>query len=537
MFKRPELVLYQRAGALDLTLTATKHTALDKNNSLDLKLSTGWNDIESCELRIKPATGGLRLIATEAKIVGSTVEFAKPPEAGAFFFGAISPDQTVTVQFPYSVEQDVTDVMAKLEITYYPRSDDSSYYFTKSVAAPVALALGVNVQDVFKHQALFSRFSVTTASSSPLRLFKSKLLDSDLFESTSGTPHSSTITVFPRQSASLLHRVRRKHDIQSAKRSARTMYLKLYFSVLQTEVEELVEVSVAKELEAADLGQYAKPVCARVVAEFRRGIQSADLERVALLGGVTTAFLADHPWERHFAGYGRVAGSQETTAAQLASFLRTWQQKHVHIPVPASVAADPSTILIPVEIPSVSVVHTSDIRLQTPSSTTLTDPGTTVVHVNQMLSAILHLKWTRIWDTESIQTEDQEFSYEVTAPADTFLLGGRRKGHFVIPGDSSPSSTPETEASIPLILIPLREGYLPYPSVEIREVPATVVEATQQQQQQQPCEVDFRNLGETIRVVDEKTGVTVSLDASGPGGGPLVLETEGSKALEGRIVA
>ena len=52
-------------------------------------------------------------------------------------------------------------------------------------------------------------------------------------------------------------------------------------------------------------------------------------------------------------------------------------------------------------------------------------------------------------------------------------------------------------------------------------------------------ESDLRNMGETIRVVADRTRVTLSLDASGPGGGPLVLDVErrGHSGVEGRVVA
>ncbi|PUW82161.1 hypothetical protein CBR14_22675, partial [Cronobacter sakazakii] len=61
---------------------------------------------------------------------------------------------------------------------------------------PVSLALGVNVQDVFKHDALFSRFNVSTATASPLRLYKSELIASDQFEAEFGVPPGSAVLIF-----------------------------------------------------------------------------------------------------------------------------------------------------------------------------------------------------------------------------------------------------------------------------------------------------------------------------------------------------
>ncbi|PNY23292.1 Trafficking protein particle complex subunit 10 [Tolypocladium capitatum] len=547
ILKDANVTLFRRTGALDVRVSATKHICLDKNSSLDLELFTGWNPLKSCEVRVRPATGGLRLLTTEAKFVDSSMEFAKPPESGAFFFGSMAKETSMTLRFPYSVEQDLADVLAKLEVTYVTESDET-FYLAKSLTVAVSLALGVNVQDVFKHQALFSRFNVSTASSSPLRLYNSELLESELFESSFGVPPTNPITVFPKQPAGLLYKVKRKAGSKAGKRSGKTMYLKLHYSVLQTEVEELITASVKEGLRETPLQQYSTLVEGHVLSEVRKGLQEQDLERAALLGELTTAFLDGVPWARLFHGLGAMPGSNDDASTKLSEHLDSWQKKHPRIAIPSSSAAGPCSILIPVEIPALSVVHTADMRLQAPVPSLLDDSSsvTPTVCVNQMLPATLHLRWTRAWDTDTPQRDDQEFSYEITAPADTWLLGGRRKGRFVIPGSCSPSSappsastitssTPETEAEIPLILIPRREGWLPYPSVDIREI--VTATGAGGEEATQACEVDWRNLGETVHVVSENKGVTVSLDASGPGGGPLVFESERMGRRKGRIVA
>lgn len=530
VFKDADVKIFQRTGALDVRISAAKHICLDKNNSLELELSAGWNALKSCEIRVRPATGGLRLLTTEAKLVTDGVEFAKPPEAGAFFLGPTAEGARVALQFPYSIEQDLSDVLAKVEVTYLTESGES-FYLAKAVTVPVSLALGVNVQDVFKHKALFSRFNVSTATSSPLRLHKSELLESALFESSFGVPPANAITIFPKQPACLMYKVTRKTGSKPGKRADRIMHLRLHYRVLQTEVEDLIRDSVAAELREAPLEQYSKLVANQVMSEVRRSLQAQDLERAALLGDVTTSFLEAVPWERHFYGLGTVPGSTEDAATKLGGVLRGWQSRNPRITVPASTAAELSTILIPVEVPALSVVHTADMRLHRPVAGSLGDinNGTPIVNVNQALPTTLHLKWTRAWDTEASKRADQEFSYEVGAPSDTWIIGGRRRGHFVIPGTSStPSptgymtSTAETEAEIPLVLMPQREGWLAYPSVEIREI----VTDAGGQESTQACEVDFRNLGETVRVISERRSVTVSLDASGPGGGPLVFESD-----------
>ncbi|KAL7793048.1 trafficking protein particle complex subunit 10 [Trichoderma ceciliae] len=543
IFKNPDVMLFQRTGTFDVIMSASKQTSLDKNNSLDLMIHTGWNSIKECVIRVKPATGGLRFLTTEAAFVGSSVEFAKPPEAGVFCFGAIGADTVVTIRFEYSVEQDVADVSAKIEATYITEADDT-FHLVKFLAIPVALALGVNVQDVFKHQALFSRFNVSTATSSPLRLFKSELLSSDLFDSVFGVPPANPIFLFPKQPASLLYKVKRKPGAKAGKRGGRTMYLKLDYSLLEVEMEELIRRSLTEALKTTPLTQYSNFIMATAWREFKGRLLPRDLEQATVTGEMTTTSLRDIVWEKHFAGIGGAPGVGDDAAEQLSTFLQTWQKANGRLAIPTSGTVDPASILIPVEVPALSVLHTADICLQSLIPSPIVDSnggGLPTVCTNQMLPATLHLKWTRIWDADSSVRDDQEFSYEVTAPADTWLVGGRRKGHFVIPGPSASSpaetmtSTPETEAEIPLILIPLREGWLPYPLIEIREVvnteggdggQATVL----------GCEVDLRNLGETVRVVGDRSGMTVSLDASGPGGGPLVFESERLAGFKGKIV-
>ncbi|KAI1205291.1 trafficking protein particle complex subunit 10 [Annulohypoxylon truncatum] len=567
----PYLAIYHRSETLDVKLRASKHIQLDRNNTVDVDLDPGWNNMLNAEIRVKAATGGLRLLTSEAKCISSSINFSKKPEGGLFCFGAIPQNSTVRIRFPYTVEQETFSISIRIEVSY--TTEDGSFFFSKTPVVETALALGVNVQDVFKHKALFSRFTVSTASQSPLRLFKSELVSSEVFDSEFGAPPSAPVVIFPKQPASLLYKIMRKMGVKIGPKTKKTMYLRLHYSVLQDEIESLVEDSLTESLEDKPLRPFSRLICSIVIPHVRHGLTGQDLERAVLLGSVPTAFLSSINWAKYFVGLGKAPDGTDYSKA-LVSFLRTWQAEHPKLALEIySVPAEPRSILIPVDIPSLTIVHTADVRLQPPPQQTpsalssLPDSPTPTVCTNQLLPAILHLKWTRMWDTTTPPAEqtDLEFSYELAAPQDTWLLGGRRKGHFVIPAPSSPSlsgavtgagganvkvdyeSTPDTEAEIPILLVPLREGWLPYPTVEIREV------RPYEDAVGSPVgggagagtgpgvhfETDVRNLGETVRVIADRARVTLSLDASGPGGGPLVLDVErlGGGAGRGRVVA
>ncbi|KAL7628511.1 hypothetical protein AAE478_000026 [Parahypoxylon ruwenzoriense] len=556
--RSPYVIIYHRANTLDVRLHASKHIQLDQNNTVDIELDSGWNDLVSAEVRVKAATGGLRLLTSEAKCVGSSISFSKPPDGGLFCFESIPQDTIVYIRFPYTVEQEIQNISIRIEVTYATKH--GKFVFSKTPVIETALALGVNVQDVFKHKALFSRFTVSTANHSPLRLFKSELLSSDIFESEFGLPPSAPVVIFPRQPASLLYKIVRKMGARTHPNTQKTMYLKLYYSVLQDEIESLIQDSLTESLEGKPLRPFSRLLCSTVIPYVRRSLIGYELERAALLGSVPTAFLSSVNWAKYFTGLGKAPDGTDY-AQGLASFLQSWQDAHPKLALDTTaLPAEPHSILIPVDIPSLTIVHTADIRLQHQPpqpqlslSPATASPVTPAVFINQLLPAVLHLKWTRVWDTTAslAAQSDLEFSYEIAAPQDTWLLGGRRKGHFVIPA-SSPSSfgnvdesagyssTPDTEAEIPLLLVPLCEGWLPYPSIEIREVRPVfdgVEGAGTPTQTQTHFETDFRNLGETVRVVPDRARVTLSLDASGPSGGPLVLGVERRipEAVEGGV--
>ena len=207
ILKSAHISLYHRADTLDVRLRPARHIQLDRNSMVDVELDTGWNEITSAEVRVKAATGGLRMLTTEAKCVGnSSIGFSKPPEGGLSSFQSIPRHTTFRVRFPYNVEHDVAHVSIRIEVTYTTEQGRAATFgFSKTPSIPIALALGVNVQDVFKHSALFSRFTVSTSTHSPLRLYRSELLESDVFESAFGVlPPDDPVVVFARQPASLL---------------------------------------------------------------------------------------------------------------------------------------------------------------------------------------------------------------------------------------------------------------------------------------------------------------------------------------------
>lgn len=555
-FKCPRLLLYQRHEAFDLKLFASRSMHLDRNRSIELELSSGWNSVQSGELHVRAATAGLRLQTSEVKVVSGELSILKNSDPGVIRFEELESGAKVKVRMPFSLEQDVSDVAVKLEISY--TTAEGTFFFANNPTVSIMLPLGVNVQDVFKHKALFSKFTISSATSSPLRLLSSSLGDSDVFEAHNGGGLQKPVTIFPRQPASLLYKITPRHVTKPvdstgrARKEKSSLSLVIHYICLEEEIDIVVESSLRKALKDSDFQQYSRLIVPTVVSQLRSHISAHNLERTALISELSTSILTSIKWRDHFHGLGktRLTGTEDEAAIALEKWIQDWRESNPSLVLPSIEISEETinnsrSIIIPVEVPSVTVVHTADIVLQRKSAS-----KDVIAVMNQPIPATLQVKWTRIWDTvplskvsrlssqsikdTSEKDQDLDFVYELSASSESWLLGGKRKGHFTLPNDKTEIQSKLLE--FPILLIPVREGYLSFPHLDIKPSPVTKPSSnadpkgspTEEETKSAivTCEMDYKNFGETVRVVSNARKTTVSLDASGPQGGAWLLESE-----------
>ncbi|RFU26327.1 hypothetical protein B7463_g10018, partial [Scytalidium lignicola] len=539
-FKCPKLLLYHRAEAFGIRLFPSRTMYLNKTRSLEMELSSGWNDITKGELHLRAGTAGLRLHTGETEVIGGDFQISKKADAGVINFGPFALDSTATLRIPFSLEHEVNDITLKIEVSY--SAEKGEFFSAINASLSTILPLGVNVQDVFKHKALFSRFTISSASSSPLRLLRSNLESSAVFEAHCGVPLMKPMPIFPKQPASMLYKITKSSSAPSSLRKGQkaSLSLVLLYSCLEEEINYAVVDSLKKAFEGTLLYSYIHLVISTIIPQLHARLSPYGLEQIAVLHELQTSLLADIKWSNLFLGLGRSFDSNQDTAILLAEHLVKWQRQNPAIPLLPINLDDQSvphyrSIVIPVDVPSVTVVHTADLQIQKTLDSSSFAP---TLALNNPVAAVLDLKFTRNWDTEyltsgskEITQKDLTFYYEITAPPDLWLISGRRKGHYIVP----PSSKPPPKLSFPLVLVPLREGNLSYPTVEIKYTPnhgmkaSSPVIGVKDGKTELPvvtCEVDNKNSGEVIRVVRDAGKTTVSLDASGPQGGAWLLEAE-----------
>lgn len=190
------------------------------------------------------------------------------------------------------------------------------------------------------------------------------------------------------------------------------------------------------------------------------------------------------------------------------------------MPVPAENSLiQTRRIVIPVDVPEIQVVHTAELRL-------LNMIGHQYPHaaVGQILTAELRIHHTRRWCSPSHQetASSLEFSFEIHANPDMWLVGGRRRGNFTAKEGETTSFT--------VMLLPQRAGHLLLPGLEVKTFTpqppapdgsdaADRKRGLAPQRQQIPCEVDYLNHGETVLVLPDLQKTTVCLDPAGSSSG------------------
>lgn len=509
-FKCPRILLYQRADSFDIKLSASRNLHLDRQRSIEVSLSSGWNDIVSGELHVRAATAGLRLQTGEAKLLDGELDILKKSDPGVIRFGLLSAGSSVNIALPFSLEHEASTVTLKIEISYTVGKE--TFFFANNPTISVLLPLGVNVQDVFKQKALFSKFTISSATSNPLRLLSSSLGDSDVFEARNGSELVDPVVIYPRQPASLLYRINRRETplipAGGKKKQKPSLQLKLHYICLEEEIDNAVRSAITDALQDTELHQYSRLLAPAVLSVLHARLSTHDLEHAALLGTLSTAPLAGTAWPPHFTG---LHGPTTPSAPLLTDWILAFLAAHPSIPLPPPPLPPLArSITIPVAVPPIAVVHTASLRLA--------DAGP-VAATNRPLAATLELAHTRAWDApgSALRGRALAFTYELAAPSDAWLLGGRRRGGFSVPAEAADGKAEVLR--FPVLLVPVREGFLPVPTLEIRAVPA------EGEEERVTSECDYRDAAVVVRVCGDAVKTTVSLDASGPQGGAWLLES------------
>ena len=495
------LLIYPGVESFVARAVLSPYVDLTQPRSLLLELSSGWNDIQHCTIRMKAATAGLRLRLHEANLIegGELIDSSERIQntGHEISFSAFRADARVSVTIPYTLESpEIAVLNAKLEVIYV--TEEGQYTYLDDVAVNTILPINVNVQDIFKLDALFSRFTISPATLVPLQLQNCQIQNVEDWSVEAGHTGTLTMDVFPRQPASLLYKfTRQTAESDSPKRQALSLIIE--FTCLDEVVLSAVQRTFTKAISNSKISKLSRLLSNHLIDTLRSRWTEEDLEVVCLLQEMEI-------WSYEQIGWDAVlVGLDGGTEKETRHWLRDWHRQQGPISL-ASSTPPRHQIRIPVEVPSPSVMVSVSLELIRELQSTST------VAVGQPLAAELHIVHSQTWRGQPDEVAGPlEFSYEVIAAAEAWLIGGRRRGNF--------TADAGINQRFSIILLPQCSGHLVFPSVEITcsrleraesgLIPVKRVEV--------PSQVDYKSHSRSMLVIPDLQETTITMDTESAG--------------------
>jgi len=513
--------IWPRQGSLDVQVSLYPYIHLEEPRSVMCEISSGENTILSGKLLVRAASAGLRLHTANAELTDGDSSISDRSQAGVVCFEQIPAHRSVKVRIPYRSDNETKEISLRTEITY--TTSYGTFVYGDSHTLPVLLPLGVNVHDVFKQNALFSKFSISTSTSIPLRLLKCQLEGTEDFEASSPRMQAADLCVFSRQPASMVCKITPKQRIERTIDTLQSrLLMRIQYRCIDEDILAAVLAHFMAALRSSGFGDFSRPLSQWLSTNILTKLSHENLEMVGLLREIDMSIFQDFNWEQI------VVALPLERRDKLLSWLLQWGHDNSIIEIPRDLSEGMArTITIPVDVPQTQIVYVANLRVFG-GLDAIHDVGGTRA-VGHCIPAELVLQYTRKWDMKKEvsgeETDKLEFYYELDASPETWLIGGRRKAQF--------SAKEDEVLTFPVLLIPQRAGHLMFPSLEVKrsERRGGSVPDLQSPQSQGPdaalsCEVDYQNQGRSVLVVSNLRRTTVGVEPAAGGGGAWLVDSQ-----------
>jgi hypothetical protein len=418
-------------------------------------------------------------------IDGNALFNAKP---GSVILHQLEAHRTLRFKLPYDLEDNHKDICVRIDAI----SSNPKLEYTSIQRVTVELPLDVNVHDLFKSSHVLSRFHVRSSNEMPLEILHITLEETNAFAVEPPPAFRLPVMIFAKQPATFMYKLLRKKnkDGYLPARQPASQEPPLTLTVDYQCVDEIAKKVVLGKL-ISDLKQSKLTFLMRLLVKsaterLETVFTAQAYGEFAMTGEIIVPNFEDFGW------ISITSQLEKPLAESINAWLGDWHQKNricyfntgstgKHLEELTDSLAK-RTILISVPLPRLHVLQTARLSPNIPS--------TNIVSVGIPIPAILALKHTRCWespftDTEETENPSLDFTFDVDAPQDTWLIGGSRRGRF---------RSKEGELSTwKIILVPLRTGQLSLPNVEIRLAGKNMEDMS--------CEIEYEGLGRRITVV------------------------------------
>ncbi|KAF2261681.1 TMEM1 family protein-like protein [Lojkania enalia] len=542
--KKSRILCFPRVEAFQTRLYLSRFIHIDKRRLIEIELSSGWNDMQRAEIRLKSGSAGLRLRTADVTATSSDVDIQDKSRPGVIAIASMRPNTTATFQVPYELETVLPELSIKCEVEYDTEKGTFQYY--SSFTIPIELPLDVNVHDHFKNNSLYSKFNIKTSNQYPLEILDIDLDGSEEYDVQGPRRFKENVLVLPRQPMAMTYKITKASERAKRRQSkvpdGGSLALSVTYRCMNEDARDRVQELFTRAVENSQVRRLARILIATFTDRLESRVLPQQFEKIALLDKVHMGSFEDMGWSEC------IDSLPQAVQEETQKWLQKWHEDHKYILLPSKADIGtpdsgtalpsphpPRRIIITVSIPQTHILHTASLSIQSPRHASSSFAAIAIA--GQPLVTELRIKHTRRWASPSslmaaasLSSQDDpiEFVYTVEANPEMWLVAGQRRAHFTAREDE--------EHKCPIMLIPLKAGNVLLPSVEIR---ARIPPKTEQKRQsggpvpveeggeQLNCETDLLSYGESVMVVPNVRRSTVGIGNMNLPKSTVWLESEG----------
>ncbi|KAK3719708.1 hypothetical protein LTR37_004245 [Vermiconidia calcicola] len=497
---QPRVFVYPTQHAFKAEVSLSRHVHINEPRHLEVRLSSGWNEITSLDLRLKPASAGLRLHLADSLLDGVEVRNREPTKAGQLSLGSLQQHKTATSAVPYTLEHSGLEVFVRLEVNY--TTAKGSFVFLTSARLPTQLPLDVDVNDTFNVGVLFSNFTVRATQHTPLSITEASLKPSAVYDVEVPPVLPMPMTVFEKQPVRLIYKITRKPSVAApVSKKAAALALSVHYHLVDDVIFSSIRDRFAAALADSPFARFMQLLPQLLFQRLQQIFSNADIEVALLLCEAKVPFFEEVGW------YEIISALPVTVREGLAEWLRSWHSNNTHLTIGQDAAASElqRSIVISVDVPNVDFVHQASLSLSGQQH----GQDSQVLTLGQPLQAQLSITSTSRWSTGSIFQADRkeqddvakDFISDIQTDPDRWLVGGQRRRHFKA-ADGGP-------LTFDVVLVPLTLGAHPLPGLDIQaeQTSGTSEEGnTAGQPPSVSCETHYESAAQVVQVVrDSRT--------------------------------
>jgi len=324
--KKARVQCFPRAEALDARVYLSHFIHIDKPRHIEITCSTGANNVDSAEIRLKSASAGLRLRTAEVSLESEDGVVDDSSKPGVITVGAMPANSSITLKIPYDMETILQDLTVKAEIDYHTATGQFQYF--SSFTVPVELPLDVNVHDHFKGKSLFSKFNIKTANQVPLELLDVELEGSGEFSVRGPRRSEKPLHVFPKQPVAVTYKIAKEtvHLEEPAQtKPSGNLALAVEYRCLDEDVLDRLRLHFAAAVKSSPVAYLSRLLLAAYVNRAEQKVVPYQYEKIALLGKVDLGAFEEADWAECLECLPQIA--RDETRSWLQSWLKVCQHR------------------------------------------------------------------------------------------------------------------------------------------------------------------------------------------------------------------